>query len=326
MSDPGENRDRLDEYLDGLLDEGERQRVEAALQADPALRAELERARRFEGVLKGAHDARAEERGIQRVLQAVESKRKPRGLLFRIAATVAAAAALLVWASLNAPRSHQEEVGERVIADAQAYGARLGAIAAERRAGRLPRIGLTNLSVPPDAAAGIVFASALRELGVDLPDSELEQVQGLVRDHFVSLPGGISVAQECARSEASLALFRTLRIEAGREVADAYYDVFRPGLADLRTARRIEPSALAMVENGAVYLDGYEETLRRLERRYGASKLATVLSRLAPGDRRDYFRDASQDGVGRDAVLSIRTELYEAARSAGVDQLYVPSG
>ena len=34
-------------------------------------------------------------------------------------------------------------------------------------------------------------------------------------------------------------LFRRLRKIGGRAVADAYYDVFRPGLADLRTVRRL---------------------------------------------------------------------------------------
>jgi hypothetical protein len=320
MTDP---RERIDEYLDGLLDGRERGAFEDALRADPALREEVERARHFERLLVSAHDGRAEERGIQRVLQSVH-RRKPRGIVFRIGATVAAAAALLLWAYLNAPKSHEEEVESTLIAEAEAYGTRLGEIAAERRAGRVPRKGLSGLAVPSDAAAGVVFAAALRTLGVET--GELERVQRLVRDHFVSLPGGEDLEAERARAEASLTLFRQLRLEADREVADAYYDVFRPGLADLRTARRIDPGAIVLVENGERYEESYFEALHRLERRYGRRKLDTVLAHLAPTDRRAYYRDASQDGVGRDAVLAIRAELYEAAHNAGVDHLYVPLG
>ena len=59
MSDP---RERIDEYLDGLLDDRERGAFEDALSSDPALRDEVERARRFERLLDSAHDSRAEER------------------------------------------------------------------------------------------------------------------------------------------------------------------------------------------------------------------------------------------------------------------------
>ena len=169
-----------------------------------------------------------------------------------------------------------------------------------------------------------MYASALQALGVETAD--LERVQGLVRDVFVSMPRSVGIEAECARSEASLALFRQLRLVAGSEVADAYYDAFRPGLADLRTARRIDPGAMALVENGERYEESYFRALHRLERRYGRRKLDIVLGRLAPADRRAYYRDASQDGVGRDAVLAIRAELYEAACNAGVDHLYVPLG
>jgi hypothetical protein len=75
------------------------------------------------------------------------------------------------------------------------------------------------------------------------------------------------------------------------------------------------------------YAQAYESATRLLERRYGTDKVAFVLGRLAPEDRRLVHRDATQDGVGPDAVLTIRAHMYRTACDAGVDRLYVaPSG
>ena len=71
------------------------------------------------------------------------------------------------------------------------------------------------------------------------------------------------------------------------------------------------------------YLRTYEETLQRLEGRYGAVQLGIVLNRIAPRDRRFLRWDATQDGIAPDAVLAIRAGLYRAAEEAGADRLYV---
>jgi len=134
------------------------------------------------------------------------------------------------------------------------------------------------------------------------------------------LPEG--VAGEAERAEASLAFYRRLKREYGNGIADAYYDLFRPGLADLDTARRVPPGMMSTIA-GEKYIRRYEEALVRLGRRYGREKIEVVLNRLAPDDRRAYFRDASQDGIGRDAVLSIRAAVYRAAAESGAGALYI---
>jgi hypothetical protein len=91
----------------------------------------------------------------------------------------------------------------------------------------------------------------------------------------------------------------------------------RPGSLAFVVRDRLGPQA------GERYRRDYADALSLLRRRYGPAKLDLVLERLAPGDRRFLFRDAAQDGVGRDAVLAIRARLYRAALEAGADRLYV---
>ena len=334
-------RDRLEEYADGLLNERDRRELEAILHREPGLREELARVRRFDAVLETVHDSRSEERGVQCVLRAVERKAHPRGRLLRVFAggAAAAAAAILLGFLLNRSGSTSSDGMEsrwkdEVLRNAIAFGERLGTIAAERRGGRVPRTGLSDLETPPASASGIVFLAALPTLGVDVEDGIDERVGEMVAGHFVAMRKlGDTIDAECKRADASLRLFRELRLVAGAGVADAYYDLFRPGLADLGSAMRVESGSLALVvarqvdsEAGERYLEAYQETRRRLERRYGGDKLALVLERLAPVDRRTFRRDASQDGVGRDAVLAIRSEFYRAACDAGAQRLYVDLG
>ena len=130
-------------------------------------------------------------------------------------------------------------------------------------------------------------------MGIELPATERAQAERLVTRHFValrSLPE--TVEGEWKRSESSLEVYRQLRDVAGRAAADAYYDLFRPGLVDRATVERLEDGAIERVlKDRADYVAAYEETCRKLERRYGESTLNVVLARLAPNDRRGY-RDA----------------------------------
>jgi hypothetical protein len=244
MKDP---REHLDEYLDGLLSEEDRLQMEEALASDPELGRKLEKARRFRSLLESI---RGEELAVRRILAEVGGKERRRGLLMRLSVAAAAAAAVLVvWLGIaSQERSHEEEVVDRLFANAREYGRRMGEITAVRRDGRVPRQGVMDLEMPHAPAYGVVFAAALDPLGVEVKEDALEAVKSLVADHFVAMRTlGDDLESECRRSEASLDLYRNLRNEAGRAVADAYYDVFRPGLATLRTVRRVRPGTLAFV-------------------------------------------------------------------------------
>jgi hypothetical protein len=230
--------------------------------------------------------------------------------------------------ALVAPGTHEEGVQAIVASEALAFGRRLGAIAAARREGRVPRAGADEVDVPPAAAFGIVFEGALGELGVQADAGAVRAAKDAVARHFLEARAlGDGVEGQYRRAEASLALFRHLRSVAGTDVADAYYDVFRPGLADLATARRVPPGALAAALGGEEahgrYVREYGSAVALLERRYGKPKVRLVLERLAPDDGRERWRDAAQDGVGRDAVLTMRAHLYRAAAQAGSDLLYI---
>jgi len=326
-------KEHLDEYLDGLLGEEENREMEGALAADPVLREELERGRRFKGLLG---DLREEELAVRRVLAQVRRGERRQGRLLRwVAASAAAAAALLVWHFAGSRPAHDEGVKEDLLAEARTFGRRLGEIAVVRRDGRMPRRGIGDLEFPSQSAYGVVFEAALARLGVEIEPEPLEMAKNLVKSHHLLLRGlPDDLDSECRRAESSLELYRSLRNVAGRAVADAYYDVFRPGLATLRTVRRVQPGSLDFVVRNEVspeaaeqYERAYGEAIRLLDRRYGTEKVALVLGRMAPEDQRLALRDASQDGVGPDAVLSIRAQLYRAACDAGLDKLYLaPSG
>jgi len=319
-------RDRLEEYLDGLLAPEEAREVEDALARDPALREELERVRRFAGLLEElTPDAHAVRRAVERV----RARGERRALLFRISLPLvaAAAAALAVW--IATPGRAADDHGTRVLREVEAqwlaFGERLGAIATERREGRVPRTGVGGLEVPPAPAYGIVFKGALDALGVRLDPAVEERALDLVAAHHVGMRRrGRGLAAECDRAAASLALYRELSRVAGADVADAYYDVFRPGLPDLETTERVRPDSLQfVVADHERYREAYRAAVRELERRYGSPSVAVVVERLAPGDRRVLSYDPAFEGVGREAVLAIRVHLYEAARDAGADKLYV---
>ena len=323
-------REYLEEYLDGLLEESERKELEEQLRSDPELRAELERVERFERML----DVHAHEAAVQEIQQRMDAERRSSGTLFRLfVATAAAAAALVLWVSLRpqATDPHTRETFAELRTEWVTFGSRLGRMANERRAGRVPRTGLGDLDVPPDRAAGVVFGAALQELGVRT--DALEHAKDLVRAHFISMPREEDVDAEYRRTQAALDLYRELRQSAGAAVADAYYDVFRPGIAALRSARRVPPGTLFVVVGTQVsasasvlYQRAYRDAVALLSRRYGDRNVALVLGRLAPDDRRYVYRDAAQDGISRDAVLAIRARFYQAALSAGVDKLYVDLG
>ena len=325
-------RDRLEEYVDGLLSAEECKDVEAALAADASLREELHRVRRFAEVMQGLGPAAASEDDVRRIVGRVRAGRRRRGWIVRLAvASAAAAASWLLLSVWTAPDPHTARVTAEIEVAWRDFGQRLGMIAAERRAGRVPRTGIGDLEVPPAAASGIVFEGALDELGLALPPAAAEAAKDAVVAHFVAVRRtGSDLEAECWRAEASLALYRRLDDLAGEAVADAYYDVFRPALANLETARRVSPGTLRFVlqaqlepELSARYLNAYMDAVARLNRAYGEPQVALVLSRLAPDDRRSYWQDASQDGVRRGTVLAIRARLYRAAYETGVDKLYV---
>ncbi|MHC4957478.1 MAG: hypothetical protein ACYTGN_03820 [Planctomycetota bacterium] len=324
MNDPRDHRDQIEEYLDGLLPDEERAEFEAALERSDELRVEVESARRFERLLDRLG---SDERDVRRVLAEVVPPRRAR--IVKLAAVFAVAAAAALVAAIVFPRgerTHGETTYTALEAEWTAFGQRLGSIAAERRTGRVPRQGRGDFDIPPARAYGIVFRGALDRLGVAVED---DSVLDLVRDHFVRLRGtSEDAAGEQARSEASLRLYRDLRARAGRDVADAFYDVFRPGLATPRSVERVRRDALVRAleaDRAARYIAEYERALNQLERRYGADALAVALDRMAGADRRFLYRDAAQDGVGPDAVLAIRDRLYRVARDLGAPTLYLIS-
>jgi hypothetical protein len=206
------------------------------------------------------------------------------------------------------------------------FGRRLGEIAAERREGRVPRTGVGGLEVPPAAAYGIVFKGALERLSVPLDGAAEERVLDLVRRHHEAMRvRSQGLAAECERADASLALYRELARAGGTPVADAYYDVFRPGLPDLETTERVRPDSLRfVVRDHERYREAYGAALEELRRRFGTESVLAVLRQLAPSDLRALWYDAAfEEGVGREAVLAIRAGLYEAALAGGADKLYV---
>ena len=324
-------RERLEEYVDGLLSPEEARVVEEAVARDPELAAELERVRKFAAVLAETAPANPD---VLRALDAARKGRQRRRVLIR----VAVAAALLVGLGFllrdgGRQPAPADPAVTAALRDADAFGRRLGEMALVRRAGRVPRIGLGKLEQPTSALFGRVFTAALKAMDVDVPTGSDARVQALVRAHFrTGHEAGPGVAGECRRAESALETFRALREAGGAEIANAFYDVFRPGLADLKTARRVASGTLVQVvgrvdpDAGAAYLKQYKAALERLHRRYGVAKVALVLAHLAPDDSRAYWRDAAQDGVGRDAVLVIRARVYRAARDTGVDRLYIDVG
>jgi len=313
-------RQCLEEYADGLLAEEERLQVEEALASDAALRDELQRVRGFSGLLLGLED----ERAVGAAIAHAKHAQRRRSHLLRLATAAGLIAAVMVGIRIGSRGSdvtattHEEDT---ILAWVD-FGQRLGRIAKERRSGRVPRQGIGDLSVPPAEGYGVVFRGALGALDVALDTPVKKHVQDLVRNHFVSLRDvGANAAGECRRADAALALYRELRAVAGTQVADAYYDVFRPALATPRSVASGQPRFLR-----AQYEQEYKRAVKQLRRRYGRERLSIALRRLAGADRRFLFRDAAQDGVGRDAVLAIRARLYRAACDAGVDRLYIAIG
>ncbi|MHC4137029.1 MAG: hypothetical protein ACYS0K_18910 [Planctomycetota bacterium] len=328
-------RDRLEEYVDGLLDAEECRKVEAALAQDPDLRDELHRVRRFAELMEQLSPTEADAEAVRRIVSEVHGQQRRRAWIVRFGVAATAAAATWLLLVLLAPHDeHGDRVRDRIESQWLAFGRRLGAIAAERREGRVPRQGIGDLEVPPAAASGIVFEGALEELDLALKPDAATHVKDAVADHFVTLrESGSDLASEYRRSAASLELYRKLHDLAGADVADAYYDVFRPALADLETTRRVRPGTLRFVVREQLdpatsdrYLTAYMEAVAQLNQRYGKPQVERVLARLAPADRRAYWHDAAQDGVSRDAVLAIRTRIYRTAYETGADSLYVEVG
>jgi anti-sigma factor RsiW len=313
--------DRLDEYLDGLMPPEEARQLEDALARDPVLRAELESVRRFAGLLE---EQSPDGHAVFSVLSRMRA-RKRRRLLALVVPVAAAAAALALWLS-RPPAPPELPHGMREIAGQWlAFGERLGDIAAERRQGRVPRSGVGSLEIPPASAYGIVFKGALGRLSVALDAAVERQVLDLVQRHHEAMRRrGSGLHAEYERAEASLDLYRELAQVAGRDVADAYYDVFRPGIAEPETVERVRPGSLEfVVEDHDRYREAYRAVVEDLYRRFGEPSVAVVLEQLAPRDLRALWYDATLEGVGREAVLAIRAELYEAALAAGADKLYV---
>jgi len=316
-------RERLEEYVDGLLAPDERAAVERALEDSAELRAELERVRRFGGMMEGL--SYLEGAGEPSVSPAASARpmRSYAGRIIPLILSAAAAAALVIWLQGPAP----DPVLDEISADWNTFGERLAKIALERRAGRVPRTGLSDLEVPPAKAFGRVYTAGVDALGIELNAATRATTERLVHLHFTSMcamPDG--VAGEWRRSESALELYRDLRRVAGREAADAYYDLFRPGLTDSATVMRVPGNIQQVLADRAEYLLAYEAACRRLKRRYGEQTLTAVMHRLAPNDGRYYRWDAAQDGAAPDAVLSIRAALYRAAAETGTDLLYVQVG
>jgi len=313
--------DRLDEYLDGLLPPEEARQLEEALARDPALRAELESVRRFAGLLE---EQSPDGHVVFSVLSRMRARKRRRWLLV-VAPLAAAAAALALWLG-RPPDPPKLPYGmEEIAQEWLAFGRRLGDIAAERREGRVPRTGVGGLEIPPASAYGIVFEGALERLSVPLDPDVEPQVLDLVRRHHEALRRrSTGLSAECERAEASLERYRELVRIAGRDVADAYYDVFRPGVADPETTERVRIGSLDfLVADHERYREAYRRAVQDLTRQFGAPSVDIVLEQLAPRDVRALWYDATLEGVGREAVLAIRAQLYEAALSAGADKLYV---
>jgi len=290
-------RDRLDEYVDGLLTPGEEKRVEEALARDAAMRAELDSVRRFRGRLEGVGE--------------------PKGARAWTRWAIAAALlAFLLWPESGpAPRAP--------LPDGRAYGERLAHLALARRSGRVPRRGVAALEKPPPPAFGMVYGHGLDRLGVTLDAPARAAAERAVKEHFVgtaALPDGVE--GEWERTKRALRLYRRLRNEAGREAADAWYDMFRPGLVDRETTARLDD----LRRRSDRYAAAYEQACRMLERRYGRRTLGLVLDRLAPDDLRELRRDAAQDGAAPDAVLAIRAAMYRVAVESQADLLYIARG
>ena len=180
--------------------------------------------------------------------------------------------------------------GGIILTEWRAFGQRLGEIAAERRSGRVPRLGLSGYMEPPATASGMVFKAALEALDVETTPLRADAAAELVKNHFVAMRGrGRGIEDECRRATASLRLYRSLRIAAGRDVANAFYDVFQPGVADPEPSARVrDTSALG---------------------RYVAAQMQE--------------RYATHEGIVPDAVLSIRAYIYKTACDVGVERLYV---
>lgn len=318
-----DHSERLDEYLDGLLPPEEAREVEAALARDPALREELERVRRFAGLLE---EQTPDGHAVYSVLSRMRGRRR-RWLVLAAIPVAAAAAAIAFWVSgpPAPPVSSTWEVMRELEVRWLAFGGRLGEIASERRDGRVPRTGIGGLDVPPASAYGIVFKGALAQLNVSLePDVEARVLELVRRHHEAMRRRGTGLEAECGRAEASLALFRELGRLGGPDVADAYYDVFRPGLPDLDTTERVRPDNLQfVVRDHERYREAYRAAVEELRKRFGDPSVSAVIAQLAPYDVRTLWYDPGLEGVEREAVLAIRAQLYEAALSAGADKLYV---
>ena len=324
MTDP---RRQLEEYHDGMLSDQDRSRVEEALARDPDLRAELERARGFEALLDNLRDVRAEERAVQRILIAVQQRR---GRMVRIGVVAAAAAALLAAVLFLGGGEEQADDEHRADFDALraqwvAFGHRLGEIAAERRTGRVPRKGVGDMEIPPALGYGEVFQGALDALQVELDPERMALAKGMVKRHFVGLRRlGRDAAGEYERAARSLELYRDLRSMGGRALADGYYDVFRPALA---TPRSVGPiTEVLKADRKLRYLQEYDAAYGQLRRRYGDRALAVAIRRMEGADKRFLRRDATQDGIGPDAVLAIRSRLYRVAARTGSTKLYLLPG
>ncbi|MEE8103966.1 MAG: hypothetical protein V3T86_00360 [Planctomycetota bacterium] len=335
--------ERLEEYIDGLLNEEQCAEVEAALARDESLREEMARVRKFTSLLHKVGDPmQPPEQAVKRIVAAAEWAERRRRLMWQVTALAAAvlvAVTLGLMLQSETPPSPNEfavappakNVIGRVKSDWIAFGHRLGEIAAARRDGRVPRQGLAGFEIPPAKASGIVFKSALGALGIRASEDVENRAAQLVADHDEeALKLGNGIQDECVRSEAALTLYRKLRLIGGREMAEAYYDVFRPGIADPRTAVRVGAQQLESsiaaelgVDAAKRYVSAYADAVKQMERRYGSERVAVVLGRLAPDHARDRRRDATQDGVLADAVLSIRARLYRAACDIGAQRVYV---
>ncbi len=340
MNDPKEH---LEEYTDGLLSEEQCLQMEAVLARDEALREEMAKVRHFDRMLNNLHDRAAEENAVRRIVSAAsQAERWQRRRMWFVRAPIAAALLIAVGLAgyMLAPKA--EPTGKPVVqgspmwktieAEWEKYGRRAAQLAAVRREGRVPRLGLSGLEQPPATAQGIVFLAAFDELQAPELDADTrERVQYLVREHFEDLKhAGNGLEGEAHRASATLQLYRKLRRIGGTATAEAFYDVYRVGLPTLGTVQPVPEGALVQVvgerldaEVADRYLRTYEQTLRRLEGRYGAEQLGVVLNRIAPRDRRFLLWDATQDGIAADAVLAIRAQLYRAAEEAGADRLYV---
>ena len=326
---------RLEEYLDGLLNEKECLDLEAALARDDSLREELARVRKFDAFLAGLHDSSAEERSVRRIVSAAERIDRRRSFGFRVTALAAAVLVGIGVGWMMRPADPGPDgtppvngPGGIILTEWRAFGQRLGEIAAERRSGRVPRLGLSGYMEPPATASGMVFKAALEALDVETTPLRADAAAELVKNHFVAMRGrGRGIEDECRRATASLRLYRSLRIAAGRDVANAFYDVFQPGVADPETSARVrDTSALGRYVAAQMqerYASAYEDAVDHLSRRYGADNVALVLDTLAPGDQRRLRHDATQEGIVPDAVLSIRAYMYKTACDVGVERLYV---